>query len=197
MHKAPTRYFDEARIYAFNDTELSFSRLWLMRCLLSSLLCVFSCCFSMCMKRSRLSNFHSDLLVPEKELFEHLRRGSGIWKDAWQYGLSGYVAYTGTIHTMTLTISKCCFTVYERFFDGIIGLFVPFYNELKSIIYIFQILTRARVSQIIELCFLLRFQLIPYRARSRFTCMYWGHSSSRMLQRLIGLWILHPWWGTS
>lgn len=37
--------------------------------------------------------------------------------------------------------------MYERLFDGIVGLFVPFYSELKALAYLFLIITRARVSR--------------------------------------------------
>lgn len=43
------------------------------------------------------------------------------------------------------TIQQCCFTTYERTLDSVVGLFVPFYNEIKSLVIVFFLLTRARV----------------------------------------------------
>lgn len=37
--------------------------------------------------------------------------------------------------------------MYERILESIIGLFIPFYDEFKSLVLIFLILTRARVSR--------------------------------------------------
>jgi receptor expression-enhancing protein 5/6 len=36
--------------------------------------------------------------------------------------------------------------MYERMLEGIICLFIPFYDEIKSLVLLFLILTRARVS---------------------------------------------------
>lgn len=41
---------------------------------------------------------------------------------------------------------QCCFAAYERTLDGIIGIFIPFYSEIKSLVILFFLLTRARVS---------------------------------------------------
>jgi hypothetical protein len=43
------------------------------------------------------------------------------------------------------TALQCCFAAYDRTLDGIVKLFVPFYDELKSLVILFFILTRSRV----------------------------------------------------
>ena len=40
---------------------------------------------------------------------------------------------------------QCSFTLLERIFDGILSIFVPFYNELKALVIIFQLVFRAAV----------------------------------------------------
>ncbi|THU91920.1 hypothetical protein K435DRAFT_673109 [Dendrothele bispora CBS 962.96] len=45
---------------------------------------------------------------------------------------------------LAVWIVWCCFTLYERFGEPIIYLFIPFYDEFKSIALLFLILTRAR-----------------------------------------------------
>ncbi|OCH94298.1 hypothetical protein OBBRIDRAFT_747968 [Obba rivulosa] len=52
---------------------------------------------------------------------------------------------------MTVWLVWCCFTVYERTLDSVVCLFVPFYNELKSLVILFLLLTRARGSEPIYL----------------------------------------------
>jgi receptor expression-enhancing protein 5/6 len=44
---------------------------------------------------------------------------------------------------------------YERFAEAIVSLFVPFYDEFKSLAILFLILTRARVGIAILHCHLL------------------------------------------
>lgn len=41
---------------------------------------------------------------------------------------------------------KGCFAMYERTVDPMVRLFVPFYDEVKSLVILFFLLTRARVS---------------------------------------------------
>ena len=43
-------------------------------------------------------------------------------------------------------------TIYERTLEGIICLFIPFYDEVKFLFLLFLILTRARVSLSSLLC---------------------------------------------
>ncbi|CAL1700245.1 unnamed protein product [Somion occarium] len=45
---------------------------------------------------------------------------------------------------MTVWLVWCCLFIYERSFDGVVGLFIPFYHELKSLVILFFLLTRAR-----------------------------------------------------
>ena len=45
-----------------------------------------------------------------------------------------------------LDVKQFCYALYERTADRIVGIFIPFYNEIKSIVILFFILTRARVS---------------------------------------------------
>ena len=40
---------------------------------------------------------------------------------------------------------QACFTVYERWVETFVWLFVPFYSELKSLFILFFLLTRAKV----------------------------------------------------
>lgn len=58
---------------------------------------------------------------------------------------------------MTLPCSatrvQCCFAAYERSLDGIVGMFIPFYNEIKALVIGFFLLTRARVSFIRNFCY--------------------------------------------
>ena len=44
-----------------------------------------------------------------------------------------------------LTTAQCCFTLYERFAEKIISIFIPFYDELKSMVMVFLIVARSRV----------------------------------------------------
>lgn len=52
---------------------------------------------------------------------------------------------------LAVWIVWCCFAVYERFGEAIISLFIPFYDEFKSIVLLFLILTRARGAEPIYL----------------------------------------------
>jgi hypothetical protein len=49
------------------------------------------------------------------------------------------------VKIIDIHFQQCCFFIYERFAEAILSLFVPFYNEFKSIAILFLILTRARV----------------------------------------------------
>lgn len=42
-------------------------------------------------------------------------------------------------------ILQCCFATYERLLEAIVCIFIPFYWEIKSLVLLFLILTRARV----------------------------------------------------
>ncbi|KAH7916796.1 hypothetical protein BJ138DRAFT_975959, partial [Hygrophoropsis aurantiaca] len=45
---------------------------------------------------------------------------------------------------LAIWVVWCCFSAYEKTFDGIIGLITPFYSEIKSVAMLFLLLTRAR-----------------------------------------------------
>ncbi|KAJ7859957.1 hypothetical protein B0H14DRAFT_3625274 [Mycena olivaceomarginata] len=45
---------------------------------------------------------------------------------------------------LAVWIVWCCFMIYERLVEGIVSLFVPFYDEVKSLALLFLIFTRAR-----------------------------------------------------
>ncbi|KAI4521551.1 hypothetical protein K525DRAFT_256499 [Schizophyllum commune Loenen D] len=45
----------------------------------------------------------------------------------------------------------CCFTLYERFAEKIISIFIPFYDELKSMVMVFLIVARSRAAEPIYL----------------------------------------------
>ncbi|KAJ3913592.1 hypothetical protein F5877DRAFT_11702, partial [Lentinula edodes] len=62
---------------------------------------------------------------------------------------------------LAVWIVWCCFSTYERLVEPIISLFIPFYNELKSLVILFLIFTRARGAEPIFL-HLLRPMLRPY-----------------------------------
>ncbi|KAK7696181.1 hypothetical protein QCA50_000832 [Cerrena zonata] len=48
---------------------------------------------------------------------------------------------------LTVWLVWCCFMLYERTVDSIIGMFIPFYNEFKSLVILFLLLTRARSAE--------------------------------------------------
>ncbi|KAF5352106.1 hypothetical protein D9757_010474 [Collybiopsis confluens] len=62
---------------------------------------------------------------------------------------------------LAVWIVWCCFSVYERILEPIISLFIPFYNEFKSLFILFLIFTRARGAEPIFL-HLMRPLLRPY-----------------------------------
>ncbi|KAJ3719294.1 hypothetical protein C8R42DRAFT_115486 [Lentinula raphanica] len=62
---------------------------------------------------------------------------------------------------LAVWIVWCCFSVYERHVEPIISLFIPFYNEFKSLVILFLIFTRARGAEPIFL-HILRPMLRPY-----------------------------------
>ncbi|KAF9238777.1 hypothetical protein BU15DRAFT_47356 [Melanogaster broomeanus] len=38
----------------------------------------------------------------------------------------------------------CCYAAYERTFDRVVAIFIPFYSEIKSVFLLFLLLTRAK-----------------------------------------------------
>ncbi|KAJ6536739.1 hypothetical protein DFH09DRAFT_992310 [Mycena vulgaris] len=62
---------------------------------------------------------------------------------------------------LAVWIVWCCFMLYERMAEGIVSLFVPFYDEFKSLVLLFLILTRARGAEPIFL-HIIRPLLKPY-----------------------------------
>ncbi|KAK2465933.1 hypothetical protein APHAL10511_001574 [Amanita phalloides] len=63
--------------------------------------------------------------------------------------------------TLAIWIVWCCFTLYERLFEVIVSLFIPFYDEMKSLVIIFLMLTRSRGAEPIYLHIIRPF-LKPY-----------------------------------
>ncbi|KAF9226719.1 hypothetical protein BS17DRAFT_665952, partial [Gyrodon lividus] len=57
----------------------------------------------------------------------------------------------------------CCYAAYERTFDRIVGIFVPFYSEIKSVFVLFLLLTRAKGAEPLFLHVLRPF-IKPYAA---------------------------------
>jgi len=58
-----------------------------------------------------------------------------------------WVRDSSSLRNLVLTEGiQCTFAVYERLIEGIVSLFIPFYDEFKSLFMLFLILTRARVS---------------------------------------------------
>ncbi|KAI0254785.1 hypothetical protein BJV78DRAFT_1108824, partial [Lactifluus subvellereus] len=62
---------------------------------------------------------------------------------------------------MAIWIVWCCLALYESLVEKIVWIFIPFYNELKSVILIFLILSRARSAEPIYL-HVIRPVLKPY-----------------------------------
>ncbi|KAL0576176.1 hypothetical protein V5O48_005817 [Marasmius crinis-equi] len=62
---------------------------------------------------------------------------------------------------LAIWVVWCCLAIYERHFERIISLFIPFYDEFKSIILLFMIMTRAKGAEPIFL-HVLRPLLRPY-----------------------------------
>ncbi|KAL6309725.1 hypothetical protein BKA93DRAFT_758606 [Sparassis latifolia] len=52
---------------------------------------------------------------------------------------------------MAVWIVWCCFSLYERLLDGVVRVFIPFYDEIKSLVLLFFLLTRARGAEPIYL----------------------------------------------
>ncbi|KAF8345586.1 hypothetical protein F5887DRAFT_965750, partial [Amanita rubescens] len=55
----------------------------------------------------------------------------------------------------------CCYILYERILERLVSLFIPFYDELKSLVILFLMLTRARGAEPIYLHIIRPF-LKPY-----------------------------------
>ncbi|OBZ70118.1 hypothetical protein A0H81_09657 [Grifola frondosa] len=64
---------------------------------------------------------------------------------------------------LTVWIVWCSFLAYERTLDSVVGLFIPFYDEMKSLFILFFMLTRARGSEPIFL-HIIRPLVKPYSA---------------------------------
>ncbi|KZT66042.1 hypothetical protein DAEQUDRAFT_641687, partial [Daedalea quercina L-15889] len=62
---------------------------------------------------------------------------------------------------MAVWLCWCCFTIYERTLDGIIRVFIPFYDEIKSLVILFFLFSRARGAEPIFL-HVLRPAIKPY-----------------------------------
>ncbi|KIM76421.1 hypothetical protein PILCRDRAFT_48787, partial [Piloderma croceum F 1598] len=62
---------------------------------------------------------------------------------------------------LAVWIVWCCLAAYERLFEGFICFLVPFYNEIKSVILFFLLVTRARGAEPIYL-HLIRPLIKPY-----------------------------------
>ncbi|KIP07734.1 hypothetical protein PHLGIDRAFT_46435, partial [Phlebiopsis gigantea 11061_1 CR5-6] len=52
---------------------------------------------------------------------------------------------------LSIWIVWCCYAAYERSVDGIVGVFIPFYNEIKSLVILFFLVTRSRGAEPIYL----------------------------------------------
>ncbi|KAJ6610380.1 hypothetical protein B0H10DRAFT_1656727, partial [Mycena sp. CBHHK59/15] len=62
---------------------------------------------------------------------------------------------------LAVWIVWCCYMVYERWAEAIVSLFVPFYDECKTLVLLFLILTRAKGAEPIYL-HVIRPLLKPY-----------------------------------
>lgn len=58
-----------------------------------------------------------------------------------------------SIQSYRLISRKGCFAMYESTVDTVVSLFIPFYDELKSLVILFFMLTRARVCVVTLLSF--------------------------------------------
>ncbi|KAI0355308.1 hypothetical protein OH77DRAFT_316480 [Trametes cingulata] len=65
--------------------------------------------------------------------------------------------------TMTVWMVWACFTLYERWVETIVWLFIPFYSEIKALVILFFLLTRAKGAEPIFL-HILRPLIKPYSA---------------------------------
>ncbi|KAI0375960.1 hypothetical protein BV20DRAFT_960040 [Pilatotrama ljubarskyi] len=65
--------------------------------------------------------------------------------------------------TMTVWMVWACFTLYERWVETIVWLFIPFYGEIKALVILFFLLTRAKGAEPIYL-HILRPVIKPYSA---------------------------------
>ena len=64
----------------------------------------------------------------------------------WLLWVSWRVLRASDTHFLTKARDfQCCCTMFERNCDPVFGLVVPFYGEFKSLVYVFQLVTRARV----------------------------------------------------
>ena len=81
---------------------------------------------------------------------------------------------------------QACFTVYERWVETFVWLFVPFYSELKSLFILFFLLTRAKVRisvRYVALVFVLHESCS--REQNLSSCMSYDLSSSPIPVSLI------------
>ncbi|KAA1466517.1 hypothetical protein DENSPDRAFT_748590, partial [Dentipellis sp. KUC8613] len=62
---------------------------------------------------------------------------------------------------MTIWIVWCCLATYETWVEGLVSIFIPFYEEIKSLILVFFIVSRARGAEPIYL-HIIRPLLKPY-----------------------------------
>jgi len=62
---------------------------------------------------------------------------------------------------MTVWLVWCCFATYERTLDSFVGIIIPFYTEIKSLLIIFFLMTSARGAEPIYL-HVLRPAIKPY-----------------------------------
>lgn len=98
---------------------------------------------------------------------------------------------------MAIWLLWCSCVVVEGFTDSTIGIVMPFYNELKAVIYLFQILTRARGAEPIYL-HVMRPLVKPYVAT-----LDWALDSGHLIGDFIALLISIPfgmiksWWSPS
>jgi len=56
-----------------------------------------------------------------------------------------WVRFNCQIDRLILTRTQAVLSIYERLLESVISLFIPFYDEFKSLALLFLILTRARV----------------------------------------------------
>lgn len=100
-----------------------------------------------------------------------------------------WVSNSSVLARSLLNHPQCCFAVYERTFESVLSLLVPFYNEIKSITLLFFIITRARVRTTVWL--LETYAELYIRAPNLFICTSSGPWSNPTRRRLIRCSIWH------
>jgi hypothetical protein len=99
----------------------------------------------------------------------------------WIVWVGYHFSLTGLRVRANSTCLQCCLTAYERLFEGLVCYLVPFYSEIKSIVLLFLLVTRARVCVIYPWPYI-QYMLNYNREQSRSICILFGRWLSHMSQ---------------